>query len=234
MRCHACGEEVVETAAFCHRCGARTDRQAGEAPPDLPRNDPAPRGEPSAGGPTVPSSGSGERLQGAMAAARKAADEPEKELWEGTYSPKAMIGPGLASGLASLALLMVGIHFNTKVLWYVVVFAILLLWLYQAAVLVFRRMSVRYRLTTRRFFHEKGVIRHVTDRIEVIDMDDISVEQYVLDRIIGVGTIRITSSDRTHPVFLVSGIENVQKVAGMMDEARLGERLRRGLHIESV
>ena len=175
-----------------------------------------------------------ERLQEAVAARRNAPNEPEKELWEGTYSSKAMVGMWVLCGVVSLAMLAVGIWLNRHWLWYTLVIAILLLWLYAAVSFAYRRLSVRYRLTSKRFFHERGILRHVTDRIEVIDMDDIAFEQSIIDRMVGVGTIRITSSDRSHPILLVAGIEKVKEVAGMMDEARLGERLRRGLHIESI
>jgi hypothetical protein len=49
-----------------------------------------------------------------------------------------------------------------------------------------------------------------------------------------VGTIHVSSSDRTHPVLHVAGVYNVKEVASMMDDARRTERIRRGLHIEAV
>jgi hypothetical protein len=65
-------------------------------------------------------------------------------------------------------------------------------------------------------------------------MDDISYEQGLIERWLGVGTIRITSSDRTHPEIELLGIDRVQQVAGIFDEARRRERLQRGIHIESI
>ena len=72
-------------------------------------------------------------------------------------------------------------------------------WVYYIAVLCYRRMSVRYCLTTQRFVHERGILRRVNDRIEVLDMDDITFEQGLLERLSGVGTIRIAvpRSDRS-------------------------------------
>jgi hypothetical protein len=77
------------------------------------------------------------------------------------------------------------------------------------------------------------VTRH-TRRIETIDIDDVSFQQGLLDRLLGVGTIVIHSSDRTDPVMVLSGIDRVQQVANRIDEARRAERVRRGLHIETV
>ena len=50
----------------------------------------------------------------------------------------------------------------------------------------------------------------------------------------GVGTIRIRSSDVTDPQITLPGIENGAEIARAMDNARRKERMRRGLHVESV
>ncbi len=51
---------------------------------------------------------------------------------------------------------------------------------------------------------------------------------------LGVGTIRLTGSDRTHPEMILAGIDKVPEVASMFDDVRRAERRRRSLHIESV
>jgi membrane protein YdbS with pleckstrin-like domain len=235
MRCHACGAEVMETGVYCHKCGARLDMaDQGATPPERAEPEAAASESPEVQADETPPSPR-ERLQEAVAARRNAPDEPEKDLWQGTYSSKAMVGMWVLCGAITIVLLIVGgLWFRNRWLWLGLVSVILLMWLYAAASFAYRRLSVRYRLTSRRFFHEKGILRHVTDRIEVIDMDDIAFEQSIIDRLVGVGTIRISSSDRSDPVLVISGIENVKEVAGMIDEARLSERMRRGLHIESI
>ena len=65
-------------------------------------------------------------------------------------------------------------------------------------------------------------------------MDDITFEQGLLERLTGVGAIRIVSHDRTDPELALPGIENVQEVAALFDNARLAERRRRGLHVEQI
>ena len=79
-----------------------------------------------------------------------------------------------------------------------------------------------------------GILRRVNNRIEVLDMDDITFEQGLLERLSGVGTIRIVSHDRTDPELVLPGIENVKHVAWLFDDARLAERRRRGLHVEQI
>jgi membrane protein YdbS with pleckstrin-like domain len=156
-------------------------------------------------------------------------------VWEGTYCYKAMFGAWVLAGVATVAAAVAAVLFwATGIVPLVAGGLVVLLWLYLAALGLYRRWSVRYRLTNHRFFHEMGLLRRVTDRIEVIDMDDITFEQGPIERLLGVGTIRITSSDRTHPELVIRGIDNVREVAGQMDNLRREERIRRGLHIEAV
>ncbi len=49
---------------------------------------------------------------------------------------------------------------------------------------------------------------------------------------VNVGSIVITSSDRTTPHFRALGIESVEAVAQMIDKARRAEQVRRGRRID--
>jgi membrane protein YdbS with pleckstrin-like domain len=207
MRCDQCGSEVVDDAAFCHQCGKRLSSAAGST-----------------------------AAVGARAAARgEIRDLPEETLWEGSFSAKALIGTWIVVVLLTVAIIACGLIFAwAPPVWVLGGLAIAALWLYPLVVAGYHRLSIHYRLTNQRFFHERGILRRVTDRIEVIDMDDISFEQGIVERLVGVGTIRITSSDRTHGKLTLKGIDEVAKVATLLDEARRAERSRRGLYIESV
>jgi uncharacterized membrane protein YdbT with pleckstrin-like domain len=159
-------------------------------------------------------------------------------LWNGSYSPKAMYGSWILAGVGSIAaVVLILIFFRDSVNgwgWLVVLGLIALLWAVLLLKLLYERLSVHYRLTSQRLIHEKGLLSRVTDRIEVIDIDDISFRQTIIDRIFGVGTIEIVSTDRTHPKIVLPGIDDVKDVYAQMDDARRKERVRRGLHIESV
>ncbi|MHC4175963.1 MAG: PH domain-containing protein [Planctomycetota bacterium] len=239
MNCPKCGTEATEQSVYCHKCGERLDLPdedftSEDRAPAEPASEAASAGEPPDQPPVQPTPAPAERFQEMAAARQGREDEPEEELWQGRYSWKAMIRAGALSVLITVALVVLAIWlWNRYVTWPVVVL-VLLLWLYQFFVMKYRQWSVRYRLTSQRFIHETGILRRVTDRIEVIDMDDITFEQALLERFVGVGTIRITSSDRTHPELLLLGIENVKEVAGKIDDNRRSERRRRGLHIESI
>ncbi|MBN1912157.1 MAG: PH domain-containing protein [Pirellulales bacterium] len=219
MKCPACSAEVVKSV-YCHKCGARLDDPEGTS-----------EGGPADAGGSNPGPQLADRLRQGNGAQQ---DVPEEELWEGTYNVKAMAGAWLVSLLVTMGLIIAGILIAKPVVWWIVLGLILALWLYQVVILASRRLGVRYRLTTHRFFHEAGILIHTTDLIEVIDMDDITYRQTLIDRMTGVGSINIISSDRSHPDLRINGIENVRDVAAMMHDARHAERIRRGLHIERI
>jgi membrane protein YdbS with pleckstrin-like domain len=229
MRCPECGVEVVEGAVFCHKCGRRLDQP--ESRQDVPPDPPAETPPETAASPVAPA----EKFKEAAASRLDAEETPEHELWRGGYSPKAMFGAWACCTLITLALLVGGLFWAHSGSWWLVLFALIILtWGYNLICLFHRRMSVSYILTNQRFIHESGIVRRVTDRIEVIEIDDITFEQGIIERLTGVGTIRITSSDRSHPEILLPGIEKVREVSGLFDDTRRAERRRRGLHIENI
>jgi len=156
----------------------------------------------------------------------------ETDLWDGSYSPKAMIGTWIACGVGCLVLIVAAAMVDRRDVWIAAVCAIVALNLYLALLLAYRRFNVHYHLTSQRFVHQSGIIRRVTDRVEVIDFDDITFVQGIVDRMVNVGTISIVSGDPTDPRLVLQGIENVAHVAHLMDDARRAERRRRGLHID--
>lgn len=159
--------------------------------------------------------------------------EPEEELWEGGYSAKAMVGTWLMLAIGSVALLILPLFVDF--LAFIVSLGVIVVgWLVGAIVYGWRRFGVHYELTSQRFIHQTGILTRNTDRIEVIDIDDVSFTQGPVQRMLGVGRITITSSDRSHPLLDMIGIADVKSVAGLIDDVRRKERRRRSLHIEAI
>ena len=162
-----------------------------------------------------------------------AVNHEEETLWRGGYSPKAMVGSWVLMTLATAgSLITAAILAREHLLTTLAVVAVAWVWVllrYYA-----RRMGVTYELTNQRFIHRAGVVTHRTDRIEVIDIDDVSYSQGPVQRMFGIGSIEIISSDRSDPMLHLLGINEVGKVAGMIDDVRRAERRRRALHIESI
>jgi hypothetical protein len=217
---------VDAASVYCRECGNRLAEPGSQAEA-LPDNREAPA--PASATPAAALAAKAETRHGRR-------DVPEETIWEGGYSPKAMIGSWVLGGIVSVALVVVGIIFAAGDwrIWAGVGAGILLIWVVQFGRLAIRRLNIHYRLTTRRFFHETGLLSRVTNRIEVIDIDDIAAEQSFFERFVGVGTIRIGSSDRTDPMLVLRGIDNVKQVAQQIDDARRAERDRRGLYVESI
>jgi membrane protein YdbS with pleckstrin-like domain len=192
---------------------------------DEPKPDSAPASPPTAK----------DRFEQAASSKQRRPETPESELWLGSYSPKAMLGTWVAGAGATVAAIVVGLLMDLSGSnWMVLLGIVLLMWVVMVGVYWYRRLSVHYRLTTQRFVHERGLLWRTVDRVELIDVDDVTYRQGPVERALGVGTIMMVSSDRTSPELRLSGIDDIRRVADMIDDARRKERRSRGLHIESV
>ena len=162
-------------------------------------------------------------------------DEVEVDVWEGAYCGKAMIGKWISAGILSVVAVVSMLKIKTLgENWKIVLLVLGVLWVGLALMFLYRKLSVRYQLTTQRFIHRSGILTRVSDRIEVIDIDDVTYHQGLTERLFDVGSIQLVSSDRTHPELWLRGIANVKEVADQIDDLRRKERRRRGLHIESI
>jgi membrane protein YdbS with pleckstrin-like domain len=207
MQCKECGREALAESAFCPKCGAPFDDGAMD-------ND--------AGPPQFQAGGRG-----------RGNTPPEEDLWTGSYSAKAMAGTTL-SAAALTVLGMIAATFGGPAGWVALLVAAIVVWCGLALVYFYRRLTVHYRLSTYRFFHDRGLLSRTGNRVEVIDVDDVTVEQGPIERMFGVGTISIRSSDTTDPELRLPGIDNVRAVADLIDGTRRAERQRRGMFMENV
>jgi membrane protein YdbS with pleckstrin-like domain len=177
-----------------------------------------------------------ERFQQAADQRRSAEDEPEEDIWQGKFSSRAMTGKWILAATLTVVLpiLILVAHINYAWAWWGYLVLVIGMWVGFSLQLAVRKMTVKYYLTSQRLIHETGLLKRVTDRMEVIDIDDVTFEQGFVERMIGVGSIKIISSDRTHPELWMRGIENVREVATKIDDVRRRERRKRALHIEAI
>ncbi|MBW3600799.1 MAG: PH domain-containing protein [Planctomycetes bacterium] len=213
MQCPRCQAEVEPKAKFCPSCGAALAEGAA----------------PTAG----PAAGLGPRPGESV--------EEESDLWEGAYSPKAMVGTWVLLAVVSIAVIAGAIFLGTveaaagiALLWPIAIGLIVVMWVIGIGLALYRKWSVHYKVTTQRLIHRRGLLSVRTDRIELIDVDDITFQQGLVERMFGVGTVNISSSDRSHPELLLRGIDEVHRISDLIDDARRKERRRRGLHIEAI
>ena len=210
MKCKQCGAEAPNGAAFCQACGAPLT--AAVAPQASPQQ----RLTPS-------------RLANADP------EDPEAVLWEGRFSKLAMIGSWIGAGLFTAAVVVAGLLMSFEgQAWTYAMLVIAAVWVALVLRLLYQQFSIRYSMTNQRLIHEHGLLWRQTDRIEAIDIDDVSVTQGPVARMVSVGNIKIVSSDQSTPLFYLVGIDDARDVATMIDEVRRKERRKRGVHIESV
>ncbi len=165
--------------------------------------------------------------------------EPEVSLWSGGYSAKAMFGTWLFSVLVTIAIV-VALILLPKEYWppnaplaLIAGVVIGVWWLIAIGIYFYERIAVHYELTSQRFIHKRGILTRTTDRIDVVDIDDVTFRQGIIQRMLGVGTIVLEGSDNTHPKLTLLGIDQVDKVSGMIDDTRRKERRRRSVHIDA-
>jgi uncharacterized membrane protein YdbT with pleckstrin-like domain len=66
--------------------------------------------------------------------------------------------------------------------------------------------SRKYRITNQRLFATTGLIARKTEEIELFRIKDVKVDQGLLERMLGYGTITVYSSDETAPQLVMIGI----------------------------
>lgn len=163
------------------------------------------------------------------------AENDEEILWTGSFSAKGLIHSWLLASLITLVLPIGGIWVKVNQMeWMILAAIVAAVWLCLGLLLLFQKLNVHYELTNRRLIHRSGILVRRTNRIELIDMNDVSHEQGIIERLFHVGTIEVTSSDRSHPVIELRGIDDVDRIAMLIDDARLRERSQRGVHIEQI
>ena len=194
MSCRQCSAELPPGSVFCNRCGASQLDEPAE---------PFPRGS------TGPNA-------------------PEEQLWTGRYSLKAAAHLWILSLLWAAAVAgaywRFGHGLRTHLADEIVLAVVLLPGVVALGRTLLRRLTLRYRLTNHRLFTERGLLSREHDEIELIRVDDVSVRQNVLQRLFGVGTIKVLSTDASSPVLVMEGIASPLEVK---EQLRLQVRARR-------
>ncbi len=214
IACPECKQSVSDRASTCPHCGVAiapgvNAREA--APPSTP----APPG-------------------GSMAWS-SAATGAEEVAWEGSASPRllvrelpaalwAVLVPPLVLWLLPQALhYLAGVRRELRgviaeqrsaiqlaVVAAVVLFA--LSRLVRIALAYARLRGMRYRLTNQRLTVESGLLSKRVDDIDLRTLQDVTLEQTAMERLLGVGRLAIVSSDHSRPRLVLIGIRDPRDV----------------------
>jgi uncharacterized membrane protein YdbT with pleckstrin-like domain len=100
--------------------------------------------------------------------------------------------------------------------------------------LLLRIAGRRYWLTTDRLFIERGILSRTTDQTELIRVDDVRVHKTLADRIFGLGTVQVLSTDITDRAAALEGVLGVDELAEQVRSRMRALRSKSSLFIESL
>jgi uncharacterized membrane protein YdbT with pleckstrin-like domain len=72
--------------------------------------------------------------------------------------------------------------------------------------------STMYRVTNQRVLVEQGVFAKTVDEIDLRYVDDSAFTQTLVDRILGIGSVTLVSSDKTSPRYVLRSIKDPRGV----------------------
>jgi len=90
--------------------------------------------------------------------------------------------------------------------------------------------SCGYRLTTQRLFIRRGWLARHVDELELYRVKDVVVDQGVMQRLLGYGTITVMADDDTTPRLELAGISGPAKVKETIRTQYRAARQREGVH----
>ncbi|HEY1684187.1 MAG TPA: PH domain-containing protein [Tepidisphaeraceae bacterium] len=94
---------------------------------------------------------------------------------------------------------------------------------------VLKIRSTRYRITNYRVDYEYGILGRQADTIELWHVEDISLHQTLLDRVLNTGTISVVSSDHVIPKLQMQGLHNPRPIFDSLKQRIIAVKRQRGV-----
>jgi len=144
-------------------------------------------------------------------------EQNEQVIYEGRPSWRSILGfyiMGLVivAVAAAIAYLVSGTGLGVAVGAGVFVLLLLIGWL--------KRISTRYAITDRRLRIQRGIVARKVEEARLERVQNVSVNQGVLERILQVGTVDFdTASNRADDTFQFRGIAQPERITRLVDEA---------------
>ena len=90
-----------------------------------------------------------------------------------------------------------------------------------------KRISTRYQITDRRLQIKRGIIARNVEEARVERVQNVTVKQGILERILQVGTVDFdTASNRADDTFQFRGIAQPERITRLVDEAHQAQEER--------
>ena len=160
--------------------------------------------------------------------------------FHGRASVLVLLGPTIASGFAlvvAVILLLLPRLYRMSgefsFLLYVAAAALAALALLYWAANCWHWLGRVYRITSDRIELESGILRKQVRNLDLWRVQDLVFEQGLMQRLLGLGSVRVTSSDRDTPHVRIGPIRRPRQLYDLLKRAALDADRRRGvLHIE--
>lgn len=88
-------------------------------------------------------------------------------------------------------------------------------------------LTTRYKLTNERFIVTHGFISKRIEEIELYRVNDVSMKMSVMERLFGLGDVRLETTDASTPEPQIKDIQNPERVKDLVRQAARAERQRR-------
>ncbi|CCH77226.1 Bacterial membrane flanked domain protein [Nostocoides japonicum T1-X7] len=157
-----------------------------------------------------------------MGLSRKLLGEDERVVLHMRTHPKQLVGPVLAL-VVILALMVAALVFlqgQEAVISWVVVAVALLAVVVVVPVRILRWATTTYTVTDRRIITRRGLVNRVGHDLPLVRINDVSYDRSLLDRVLGCGTLRLTTA-ADDPVIL-HDVPDVERVHVVITELLFG------------
>lgn len=99
--------------------------------------------------------------------------------------------------------------------------------------ILLRVLSCRYRLTDQRLFIERGIFAQTIDQTELIRVDDVRLRKTLANRLLGLGSIEVLSTDVTDREVVIEGVRGPETIAEQI-RGNMRTLRRKSLFIEKL
>lgn len=159
-------------------------------------------------------------------------NEPEKVYYEGSPLVRGNFG-------SLLLFLLIGVLFlagpflyrylgSEWPAWWVTLASMVIGLILLVAPVIYAR-TIRYRISNYRIDYERGLLSKTIDTTELWHVDDIRFHQSIVERLLGVGTITIFSSDETTPSLPLRGLPNPRDIFDVLKARIIAIKRTRGV-----
>jgi membrane protein YdbS with pleckstrin-like domain len=141
----------------------------------------------------------------------------ETDVWWGSYAGRTMVPGFLLCALLTVAVVGVawslGAWHGSAPARYAAQVCIVVLWGAQVGRWAYRLLALNYRLTTQRLFEDRGFHHPGSLGIELDQITQVVVERGPLERLLGVGRVRVITQASSEQILVLEGIRNAEQVA---------------------